>query len=339
MQNDCIAKLWQKKDDNKVQCELCSHRCLVKTGSRGLCGVRENRQGQLFSLNYAKAIAAHLDPIEKKPLYHFLPGSDVFSIASAGCNFRCNFCQNWQISQITKGKDAKIIGEYFPPQEVISLAIKHQAQSVAYTYTEPTIFFEYAHDTAKLAQQQNLKNVFVTNGYQTDKAIKLMSGLIDAVNIDLKSFNNDYYQKVCGASLKPVLNSISKMFEEGIWVEITTLVVPGQNDSEKELKQIAEFIADIDENIPWHISRFFPTYKMTNSIATPIPTIEKAYQIGKEVGLNFVYVGNVKKDEASNTYCPQCSSLLIKRTGYMVQNLLEGDTCPQCQTRLRGIFQ
>lgn len=338
MTNAHVAKLW-RKEDSKIRCELCSQGCLIKAGSRGLCGVRENRQNQLFSLNYAKAIAAHLDPIEKKPLYHFIPGSRVFSIAAAGCNFRCDFCQNWQISQITKGKVAKIIGEHFPPQEVVSSAIKHQAKSVAYTYTEPTIFFEYAYDTAKLAQQQGLKNVFVSNGYQTNKAIELMSGLIDAVNIDLKSFNNDYYQKVCGASLKPVLNSISKMFEKGIWIEITTLIVPNQNDSQEELKQIAEFIADIDKNIPWHISRFFPTYKMTNSTVTPISTIEKAYLVGKEAGLNYIYAGNVKKDKMSNTYCPQCQSLLIERTGYMVRNFLEDDTCSQCQTQLRGIFQ
>ncbi len=334
-----LAQLWQKKADKKLQCNLCHHRCVIAEGQKGLCGVRQNQQGSLYSLNYAKTIARHIDPIEKKPLYHFLPGTDIFSIATAGCNFRCSFCQNWQISQITKGKTGQVIGEEFLPQEVVKHALDYNCQAVAYTYTEPTIFFEYAYDTAILAKKAGLKNVFVTNGYQTPETIELMTGLIDAANLDLKSFNKDFYKKICGAELSKVLDTIKLMHKKGIWIELTTLIVPGQNDSNQELKQIAEFIANLSKDIPWHISRFFPTYKMSETQATPVSTIKRAFKIGKESGLNFIYAGNINNSKLSSTNCSSCLKTLIKRDGYLIElNLKDNDRCPDCGTRLPGIF-
>ena len=326
------ALLYQKLKNNTVRCNLCSHRCLIAPGKRGICFVRENQNGVLYSLVYGLAIAANVDPIEKKPLFHFLPGTKSFSIASAGCNFRCEFCQNWDISQITKRPEGKIIGEELPPEKVVKQALKSGCKSIAYTYTEPTIFFEYAQDTARLAKKEGLANVFVTNGYQTPETIKKMKGIIDAANIDLKSFSEEFYQKICGARLTPVLEAIKLMHKAGIWIEITTLVVPKQNDSEKELTQIAKFIASVDKNIPWHISRFHPDYKMTNSYPTPLETLENAFQIGKNAGLKYVYLGNVITETGENTFCPKCGALAIRRAGYLTEVLgvdKEGN-CSNC---------
>jgi len=324
------AVLYQKLKDNFVRCNLCSHRCLIANGKRGICSVRENQSGTLYSLVYGLAIAANVDPIEKKPLFHFLPGTKSFSIATAGCNFRCSFCQNWQISQINKGPSGQIIGEELPPEKVVEEALKTGCRSIAYTYTEPTIFFEYATDTAKLAKKKGLANIFVSNGYQTPETIKEMKGLIDAANIDLKSFSDEFYRKICGARLAPVLESIRLMHQVGIWIELTTLVVPKQNDSEKELTQIAKFIASIDKNIPWHISRFHPDYKMLDSSPTPLKTLTTAYQIGKKEGLNYVYLGNVITEDKENTYCPKCGNLAIKRIGYEIE-ILGVDKKGKCQ--------
>jgi len=287
------AVLYKKLKDQKVRCNLCNHRCLISPGKRGICFVRENKNGTLYSLVYGIALAANIDPIEKKPLFHFQPGTESFSIATAGCNFRCEFCQNWNISQITKGPKGEIIGEKLLPEEIVKRAKRTDCASIAYTYTEPTIFFEYAQDTAKLAKKEGITNVFVTNGYQTPETIKEMAKFVDAANVDLKSFSEKFYQKVCGAKLKPVLESIKLMHKAGIWIEITTLVVPKQNDSKKELTQIAQFIAKINKSIPWHISRFHPDYKMLDSYPTPIETLEMAYEIGKKAGLKYVYLGNI----------------------------------------------
>lgn len=315
------ALLYQKLAGKKVRCQLCSHRCLIPEGKRGICSVRENQGGTLYSLVYGKAIASNADPIEKKPLFHFQPGSLSFSIATAGCNFRCEFCQNWQISQITKGPKGEIIGEELPPEQVVRKALETGCRSIAYTYTEPTIFFEYAQDTAKLAKKAGLANVFVTNGYQTPQTIKEMAKFVEAANIDLKSFSEEFYQKICGARLEPVLEAIKLMHKAGIWLEITTLIVPNQNDSEKELSEIAKFIAGVSENIPWHISRFHPDYKMQDCQPTPLETLEKVYQIGKKAGLKYVYLGNVITETRENTYCPKCQNLAIRRLGYDIEIL------------------
>jgi len=315
------AVLYKKLKDKKVRCNLCNHRCLISPGKRGICFVRENKNGSLYSLVYGIALAANIDPIEKKPLFHFQPGTESFSIATAGCNFRCEFCQNWNISQITKGPKGEIIGEKLSPNEIVKKAKRTGCASIAYTYTEPTIFFEYAQDTAKLAKKEGITNVFVTNGYQTPETIKEMAKFVDAANIDLKSFSEKFYQKVCGAKLKPVLDSIKLMHKAGIWVEVTTLVVPKQNDSKKELTQIAQFIAKINKSIPWHISRFHPDYKMLDAFPTPIETLEMAYGIGKKAGLKYVYLGNIITETKENTYCPKCNNLAIRRVGYQTEIL------------------
>jgi len=331
--------LYEKLKENRVRCNLCAHCCTIFPGNRGICAVRENREGKLYSLNYGKAIAANIDPIEKKPLFHFLPGSKSYSIATAGCNFRCEFCQNWDISQLSKSFKGKFPGFALPPEKIVTEAIKNNCASIAYTYTEPTIFFEYAYDTAKLAQKQGLKNVFVTNGYQTPETIEKMVGVIDAANVDLKSFNEAYYHKVCGAHLEPVLEAIKFMHKEGIWLEITTLVVPNLNDSDKELTRIAEFIAGISKNIPWHVSRFHPDYKMSDSQPTPLETLHKAVEIGRKAGLNLVYLGNVPGDKNENTYCSQCGSVVMERFDYVVQNFLEKGRCPKCGHATPGVYE
>lgn len=315
------AVLYKRLKDKKVRCNLCNHRCLISSGKRGVCFVRENRDGTLYSLVYGIALAANIDPIEKKPLYHFQQGTVSFSIATAGCNFRCEFCQNWQESQIAKGPEGRIVGRKLPPRRVVEEAKRAGCASIAYTYTEPTIFFEYAQDTAKLAKKEGITNVFVTNGYQTPETIKEMAKFVDAANIDLKSFSEKFYQKVCGAKLKPVLESIKLMHKAGIWIEVTTLVVPKQNDSKKELTQIAKFIAKVDKNTPWHISRFHPDYKMLDAYPTPIETLEMAYNIGKKAGLKYVYLGNIITETKENTYCPKCNNLAIRRVGYQTEIL------------------
>lgn len=286
------AMLYDILDGGRVQCNLCAHRCVILPGKFGVCGVRKNEDGKFYTLVYADAIAAHVDPIEKKPLYHFLPGSFSYSIATVGCNFRCSFCQNWQISQALK-RDNGVTGKELKPEEVVKEAKKNNCKSISYTYTEPTIFFEYAYDTARLAKEAGLYNIFVTNGYMTDGAIEAIKPYLDAVNIDLKSFREDFYKEMCGAHLKPVLDSIKAMKKSGIWVEITTLAVTGKNDSDDEFKDIAGFIASVDPGIPWHISRFHPDFKFLESTPTPIETLKRAREIGKKAGLQHIHLGNV----------------------------------------------
>ena len=331
--------LWKKLKDKKVECQLCSHRCKISEEEKGICGVRENRGGTLYSLAYGKVIAANIDPIEKKPLFHFLPGTISFSIATAGCNFHCSFCQNWDISQLSKEWKGEFPGKDLSCEEIVEEAVKNKCKSIAYTYTEPTIFFEYAYDTAKLAQKKGLKNVFVTNGFQTPETIEKMVGVIDAANIDLKSFSGEFYRKVCGGRLQPVLEAIKMMWEKKIWVEVTTLVIPGQNDSDEELGKIAQFLASVSCDIPWHISRFYPQYKMRDNIPTPLETLHRAYEIGKKAGLNYIYVGNVWGDKYESTYCPVCGEVLIKRIGYLTEVFLKDkNRCPACNFKLPGVF-
>jgi pyruvate formate lyase activating enzyme len=286
------ALLYEKLENNLIKCLLCSHRCLIKHGNFGRCGVRENINGTLFTHAYGEVIAEHIDPIEKKPLYHFLPGSKTYSIATAGCNFRCEFCQNWQISQLPL-KEAKMHSIPRRPEEIVNAAIKTGCQSIAYTYTEPTIFLEYALETAKLAKAEGLANVFVSNGYLTSVALELIHPYLDAANIDLKSFSEKFYKNICQASLTPVLQTIELMHKLGIWIEITTLLIPGENDSRQELKKIANFIAKISPHIPWHISAFHPDYKFTDHPFTPLKSLETAQQIGSQAGLKHIHLGNV----------------------------------------------
>lgn len=329
-----------KEVANEVHCELCAHHCRIKEGHRGLCGVRENRQGILYSLVYGWLVAEHVDPIEKKPLFHFLPGSQSFSISTVGCNFRCRHCQNFSISQPGLFAADHPPGIQRSPQDVVAKAITFNCQSISYTYVEPTIFFEFAYDCCLLAHEQHVKNVFVSNGYMGEKVTRRLAPVLDAINIDIKAFSDDFYRKICGARLQPVLDNVRLMHELGIWVEITTLIIPGLNDSEAELQQIAEFIASIDQSMPWHVTAFHPTYKLTDRPATPVESLQKAQQIGIAAGLRYVYEGNVPGSGGENTLCPSCQALLISRFGCSSQtNRLVDGYCPQCRRSIAGVWK
>lgn len=328
---------YERLEGELVRCHLCSHRCRIAESKRGICGVRENRKGTLYTLVYGKAVATEVDPIEKKPLFHFYPGSRAYSIATVGCNFRCLNCQNYAISQMPKPQNP-IIGEDLTPEEIVEAAKRHNCKSIAYTYTEPVVFFEYAYETAKLASKEGIKNVFVTGGYITEEALKEIAPYLDAANIDLKSFSDEFYRKICGARLQPVLDAIRLHKELGIWTEITTLIIPTLNDSEENLRRIAEFIKDIGEEIPWHVSRFYPAYKLENLPPTPIETLNKARKIGLDAGLRYVYQGNVP-GEGENTYCPNCGRLLINRYGYQVMRYdLKDSKCSHCGAKIDGLW-
>ena len=332
------ALLYSKIDNDSIRCDLCAHRCLIPEGRRGLCGVRENRKGTLYSLVYGKAIATHVDPIEKKPLFNFLPGSLAFSVATAGCNMTCLHCQNADISQAPR-ETGRIMGEQITPEELVEAALQGGCRSIAYTYTEPTIFFEYALDTARLARGQGVKNIFVTNGYMTEEALEMINPVLDAANVDLKSFNDDFYRKICGARLQPVLETIKRMHEQGIWLEVTTLIIPGHNDSDEELEAIGRFLSGISPDIPWHVSAFYPTYLLTSAPPTPAATLRRARKIGQAAGLRYVYTGNIPGDNGENTYCPNCGKIIIERTGYRVGavNIRDGN-CAFCSTPVAGVW-
>ncbi len=333
------AMFYQKMDDLKVKCGLCRFRCLIAEGGRGICGVRENRQGILYSLVYGKAVAEHVDPIEKKPLYHFLPGSKSFSIATAGCNFRCLHCQNFSISQAPR-ELREIPGLELSPETIVNKAVAAGCRSISYTYTEPTIFYEYAYDTAILASKAGLKNVFVTNGYITPEALAMIRPYLHAANIDLKGFSEKFYGEVVHAMLDEVLESILEFKKLGIWLEITTLIIPNYNDSDEELRAIAQFIADkVGVETPWHVTQFHPTYKLTDQPRTPVATLRRARQIGLDAGLRYVYEGNIPGEGGENTYCPNCSEMLIKRYGYFNESSrIEKGICPECSCVLDGVW-
>jgi pyruvate formate lyase activating enzyme len=333
------AKLYRKIDDQKVQCFTCAHQCVIAPGKRGVCGVRENQEGKLITLVYGKAVALHVDPIEKKPLFHFLPGAPAMSVATAGCNMHCLNCQNADISQIPKSP-GWIRGEDVSPETLVEATVRQQCQIIAYTYTEPAVFWDYAYDTARIARQKKIKNVFVTNGYLSKESLEVISPFLDGANVDLKAFRDATYKSVCGAHLQPVLDTIQRMKELGIWVEVTTLLIPGLNDSEKELKEIARFIHDIDPAMPWHISRFYPTYRMTDRPPTSIESITKAREIGIETGLSYVYPGNIPGNEGESTFCYQCKTKLIHRRGYqIIENQLANGKCPECGSEIPGVWK
>ena len=331
------AMLYEKVEDGKVKCNLCNHHCLIADGKRGLCGVRENQEGTLHSLVYRKAIAAHIDPIEKKPFFNFLPGTLSYSIATQGCNFRCKFCQNWGISQSSK-EGGEITGEDISPMEIVKEAKASGCRSIAYTYTEPTVFFEYAYDTARLAREEGLKNVFVTNGFMTEEALREIQPYLDAANVDLKAFTEEFYNKICGAKLEPVKKSLKLMKELGIWVEITTLIIPTLNDSQEELKAMAEFISnELGPETPWHLSKYHPDYRMTDIKATPVETIHMARETGLKAGLRYVYAGNLPGDSGENTYCYSCNELLINRYLFRInENGIKDSKCPKCGAEIDG---
>ena len=331
------ALLYKPAKGGYVDCFLCSFRCHIADGKFGVCGVRENVGGMLYTLVYGKLIAAHLDPVEKKPLFHFQPGSHSYSIATVGCNFRCLHCQNSEISQMPKDQK-RIVGEETGPEEVVEEAAKSGASSISYTYTEPTIFFEFAKDVGELAKRKNLKNIFVTNGYMTKECLDAMKGILDAANVDIKGFTEPFYKKICGARLAPVLESIEYMRSLGIWVELTTLIIPGRNDSEDELRAIAKWISKTDRAMPWHLSAFHPAYKLMDLPATPIETIERAREIGLEEGLRYVYTGNIPGMKGESTFCWSCKKILIERYGFIVRkNSIKDAKCPHCKAVIDGV--
>lgn len=331
------AMFFKRLEDTKVKCYLCRHHCVIDDGKKGICRVRENHGGTLYSLVYRKLVSENIDPIEKKPLYHFYPGTTSFSVATMGCNFKCLSCQNYEISQLSKDHD-QIAGRDVAPEKIVEEALNYRCKSIAYTYTEPTIFFEYAYEIAKLACQKSIKNIFVTNGYITRDALMTIKPYLHAANVDLKSFSNETYKKLCGARLDEVLDCIRSYKEMGIWIEITTLIIPEINDSESELRQIAEFIKDVCPEIPWHVSRFYPNYRLIEKPPTPLNTLRMAREIGKEAGLRYVYEGNVPGEGGENTYCYKCNKILIKRYGYqIIENNVVNSRCPSCNATIDGI--
>ncbi len=330
------AMFYERLTGSKVRCYLCPHHCIISPEKRGICAVRKNINGVLYSLVYGKIIAKHIDPIEKKPLFHFYPGSGSYSISTVGCNLRCLHCQNFEISQYPKVHE-DIPGEDMTPQDVVSLALRYGCKSISYTYTEPTVFFEFAYDCAKLAKEKGIKNVFVSNGFTSPEAVRTIAPFLDGNNIDLKGDEN-FYKKIAGARLEPILETIRLMKELGVWVEVTTLIIPGLNDSEDFLRWAAKFIKSVDPSIPWHVTQFYPTYRMLDRPRTPVNTLRKAREIGLEEGLRYVYEGNVPGEGGENTYCPVCGELLIERYGFYLKRInMKDSKCLKCGNLIDGV--
>lgn len=332
------ALFYEKLGNNVVQCQLCPRRCTITEGRRGYCGVRENRGGTLYTLVYAKLVAIHIDPIEKKPLFHFLPSTNAFSVATAGCNLKCKFCQNWEISQ-AKPEDLQYT--YIEPKDLIESVKESSSPTIAYTYSEPTIFYEYMLETAKLAKKDRIRNVMHSSGYINEAPLRQLAKYLDAANIDLKGFTKEYYSKLSEATLEPVLRSLKALKEEGVHLEITNLILPGYNDDEDTIRKMCLWIKDnLGSGTPIHFSRFFPMYKLTSLNPTPVETLEKARQIALESGLKYVYIGNVGGHPAENTYCPKCKKILIERRGYFIlQNNIENGKCKFCGEKIEGIWE
>lgn len=360
------ARFYQTLPDGKVLCTLCPHDCHIAEGGRGACGMRYVEGGRLYTLVYDRVISREVDPVEKKPLFHFHPGSTAYSIATVGCNLRCDFCQNWEISQwpkehLPKRLDAReaqkagavlpdpicprlialeeqVPGEPVSPPEIVEAARRSGVKSIAYTYTEPTIFYELAYDTAVLARAAGLKNVFVTNGFTSEAPLRELADVLDAANIDLKFFKDETYRHISRARLQPILDAIRLYYELGVWIEVTTLVIPGVNDSDDELRSIAGFLHSVGPEVPWHVSQFYPAYKMLDKPVTPMETLQRAEAIGRAAGLRYVYAGNVPGTSGEDTHCYQCGTLLIDRYGfYVVKNRIGAGKCPDCGAVIDGV--
>ena len=355
------ARFYESRPDGRVLCTLCPHDCLIADGGRGACAVRYQRGGRLYTLVYDKVVAREVNPIEKKPLFHFQPGSHAYSISTAGCNLRCSYCQNWQISQWPRqhlpkrvepggegepepicpqldALDREIPGEPVTPEGLVGAALASGCASMSYTFTEPTIFFELVQDTAVLARERGLKNTLVTNGFINEAPLREFATVVDAANVDLKFFREESYRRISRARLEPVLAAIRLYHELGVWLEVTTLVIPGVNDSDQELGEIAAFLCALDPGIPWHVSGYYPAWKMLDHPPTPVETLRHARDIGLSAGLRHVYVGNVMGDPGENTWCPSCRGLLIERFGFAVRvNRIESGRCPHCGTLVEGV--
>lgn len=338
---------WRKTNQDFLECFVCAHFCKIKQGRVGICGVRQNQDNKLYSWIYGRAAAINIDPIEKKPLFHFLPGSFAYSFGTFGCNFRCDNCQNFDLSQIngSKGQTEKYPaiswGRELSPEQIVKEALKNQCQSIAYTYNEPTVFLEYALETMKLARKQGLKNVWVSNGFMSEQTLDLIIPFLDAINIDIKSFEEKFYQNNCGAKLKPILENCQRLAKEKIWLEITTLIIPSLSDDEKILRQIAQFIKEqLGDFVPWHLSAFSGaiSWKLKHLSETSLETIEKACAIGKAEGLKYVYAGNVWSANRESTFCPNCGKIVIKRIGYQIERQDKQGKCRHCGEKIQGVF-
>ncbi len=332
------ARLWRQLKDDTVQCRLCNHFCSVRPDERGKCGVRENQGGTLYSLVADRVAATNVDPIEKKPLYHFQPGSHSLSVGTVGCNFFCLFCQNDALSQSPKS-GGPIPGEPVTPQQIVQAAKQYGCKSISYTYNEPTMFYELMRDCAELAKGEGLANVMVSNGFMSPECLDELEPWIDAINVDFKAYTEHFYNELCGTRLEPVLENLKRIKRMGWWLEVTTLIIPGQNDSEQELEGVAAFIRDeLGPETPWHLSRFHPCYQMTQTPSTPITSLETAHAIGRKAGLQFVYLGNVPGREEGNTYCPDCGQTLIQRSGFSAGGIdVENGNCCGCGHPIAGV--
>jgi len=331
------ALLYQKLEGEKVRCNLCAHRCVIRQGMQGICKVRKNVSGNLYTLVYGRTIASHIDPVEKKPLFHFYPGTKAYSIATPGCNFHCRFCQNWEISQVINESILEM-GQNATPGQIVAGAKKTGCKSIAHTYTEPTIFFEYSYDIAALAHQEGIKNIYVSNGFMTFGMLDMLAPYLDAINIDLKAFRDKTYRHIMGGRLQPVLDNLKKIKQLGIWLEVTSLIIPGINDDPEEIRDMADFVAvELGTDVPWHISRFFPAWKMNDVPPTPLETLKMAEAAGIEAGLKYVYIGNVAlKNEI--TKCPDCGQVLIDRMNFgILKNIIHNGQCPKCGAKISGV--
>ncbi|MCP4375025.1 MAG: AmmeMemoRadiSam system radical SAM enzyme [bacterium] len=333
------AMLWETGADGRIECKLCAQACKIAPGHYGACRVRINVDGELKTTNYQAVVAMHVDPIEKKPLFHFIPGTLSLSVAASGCNFQCDFCQNWQISQAPRN-DSALAGESISPEQIVAAAVGHDCASISYTYTEPTVFFELAYETARLAHPAGVRNCFVSNGFMTPQTVRMIAPYLDAINVDLKCFSDETYRRVMKASLRPVLECLEAIVASGIWLEVTTLIVPGMNDSPEELVKIAQFIAsNLGPRVPWHVSRFHGDYNMQETPSTPLATLEIACNAGASAGLKYVYCGNVHGITGESTYCGACGTMLIERVGFTVGGMhLQNGACEKCGEQIDGIW-
>jgi pyruvate formate lyase activating enzyme len=331
------AILCEKLEDGSVRCDACSHRCRIAPAQRGVCGVRENRDGVLYALSYGKVITQRVDPVGKKSLFHVQPETECYSLATVGCNFKCVHCQNWEISQYPH-EQPDIAGRETRPEEAVEEAVRGGCRYLAFTYTEPTVFLEYALDCARLAVARGLGNLFISNGYATPESARAFAPYVRAINIDLKG-DDAFYREVCGARLAPVLENIRLMRELGVWVEVSTLVIPGMTDGEEFLRWAADFLVSVDPAIPWHLGQFFPMARMPNPQRTPLEVLVRAREIGKQAGLKYVYESNDPGSGRENTLCPVCNAVLVRRVGFTLsENRIRGGTCPDCSTEIAGVW-
>jgi pyruvate formate lyase activating enzyme len=331
------AQYFDKLDGRRVRCTLCPRECEVDDKERGYCGVRENRGGDYYTLVYGRPCTLNVDPVEKKPFFHFLPGTEIFSLATVGCNVNCKFCQNWQISQIRPEQERSYDA---PPDKIVNLALRSGVPSIAHTYTEPVVFYEYVKDIGSEAHKQGLRNVLVSHGYIKEKPLIELLPHLDAVKIDLKGFTEKFYRELINSELKPILDTLVTLKAQGMWTEIVNLVIPTHNDDPEDIRRMCRWIVrELGEDVPVHFSRFYPKYMLKNLPPTPVKTLETAHRIAQDEGLRFVYIGNVPGNPAEHTYCPNCGKVLIRRRGYRVQfEYFNRGKCSNCGTKIPGIW-